>query len=219
MSIAEAKHPPSSATIAVPGTLLWRLLSMCLLFGVWEIAGRVPISIAFPSFIETMTALGQMTADGRLFTAYADTLKPLLIGVGISATFGVVFGITMGLSRGFQWLGEPIFVRLDDSDQNVDYLVIDTVDVSIIHDASGDSEIIRLTETGLNTGVFAGYIPSARAAAIPGDCVLQGTMNSTVRVSYVDPADGTDTAQASADLDPDPARTGLPLHRIGSRGR
>lgn len=110
MTIAEAKQPPSGATIAVPGTLLWRLLSMCLLFGAWEIAGRIPISVAFPSFIETMTALGQMTADGRLFAAYGDTLKPLLIGVGVSAIFGVVFGITMGLSRGFQWIGEPIFV-------------------------------------------------------------------------------------------------------------
>jgi NitT/TauT family transport system permease protein len=45
-----------------------------------------------------------------LLKAYADTLKPLVIGVGISASFGVIFGITMGLSRGFQWIGEPIFV-------------------------------------------------------------------------------------------------------------
>ncbi len=96
--------------IAVPSTMIWRLLSICLLFGTWEIAGRIPISVAFPSFFETMTALGEMTVDGRLLKAYADTLKPLVIGVGISATFGVVFGIAMGLSRGFQWIGEPIFV-------------------------------------------------------------------------------------------------------------
>ncbi len=96
--------------IAVPSTMIWRLLSICLLFGTWEIAGRIPISVAFPSFFETMTALGEMIVDGRLLKAYADTLKPLVIGVGISATFGVVFGIAMGLSRGFQWIGEPIFV-------------------------------------------------------------------------------------------------------------
>jgi NitT/TauT family transport system permease protein len=96
--------------IAVPSTMIWRLLSICLLFGTWEIAGRIPISVAFPSFFETMTALGQMTIDGRMLAAYAETLKPLVIGVGISATFGVIFGIAMGLSRGFQWIGEPIFV-------------------------------------------------------------------------------------------------------------
>ena len=38
------------------------------------------------------------------------TLKPLVVGVGIAASFGVIFGITMGLYRGFQWIGEPIFV-------------------------------------------------------------------------------------------------------------
>ena len=110
MSIAVAKQPSSSTKFAVSDTFIWRLLSICLLFGAWEIAGRIPISVAFPSFMETMTALGQMTIDGRMLAAYAETLKPLVVGVGISATFGVIFGITMGLSRGFQWIGEPIFV-------------------------------------------------------------------------------------------------------------
>ena len=89
---------------------MWRLLSVCLLFGAWEIAGQIPISVAFPTFFETMAALWEMIVDGRMVKAYADTLKPLLIGVGLSGTFGIVFGITMGLSRGFQWMGEPIFV-------------------------------------------------------------------------------------------------------------
>ena len=99
-------------------------------------------------------------------------------------------------------LGEPMFVRLDDSDQNLDYQVLDTVVVSIIHDDSGDTEIIRLTETGLDTGIFAGYIPSARAAANPGDCILQGAISTDVRVIYTDPNDAADNAQATADLDP-----------------
>lgn len=110
MSIAATKQPSTGTSIAVPDILLWRLLSICVLFGAWEIAGRIPISIAFPSFMDTMTALGQMTMDGRMLSAYAETLKPLIIGVGISGAFGVIFGIIMGLSRGFQWIGEPIFV-------------------------------------------------------------------------------------------------------------
>jgi len=110
VSIAAANQPSTGTNIALPDTLIWRLLSICLLFGAWEIAGRIPISIAFPSFLETMAALGQMTVDGRMLNAYAETLKPLLIGVGISGAFGVIFGIIMGLSRGFQWIGEPIFV-------------------------------------------------------------------------------------------------------------
>ena len=81
-----------------------------MVFGAWEIAGRVPISIAFPTFGETMVAFFQMTVDGRMIRAYGFTLEPLIIGVGISGFFGVVFGVTMGLSRTFQWMLEPIFV-------------------------------------------------------------------------------------------------------------
>jgi len=99
-------------------------------------------------------------------------------------------------------LGEALFVRLSDADQNIDFQVLDTAFVNIIHDNSGDTELIRLTETGPDTGIFAGYVPSARAVAVSGNCVLEGTLNSSVRVSYVDPADSTDTAQASANLDP-----------------
>ncbi len=58
------------------------------MFGAWEIAGRVPISIAFPTFGETMVALFQMTVDGRMIRAYGFTLEPLIIGVGISGVFG-----------------------------------------------------------------------------------------------------------------------------------
>ncbi len=94
----------------IPSIFLWRLLSVILVFLAWEIVGRVPISIAFPTFFETMTALWEMTLDGRMLKAYTDTIKPLVIGVGISTGFGVIFGIAMGLNRGFQWIGEPIFV-------------------------------------------------------------------------------------------------------------
>ena len=115
-------------------------------------------------------------------------------------------------------LGEPLFIRLSDSDQNLDYQVLDTAVVIVIHDVSGDTESIQLTETGVNTGIFAGYIPSTRAAAVSGDCVLQGTLNSTVRVTYTDPVDGTDMAQASANLDPInvvfESRTGTPIDGV-----
>ncbi len=88
----------------------WKTLSVVILFSAWEIAGRIPVSIAFPTFIETMTAFFTMCIDGRMVGAYTETLKPLIVGVGISATFGVIFGVSMGLSRGFQWIGEPIFI-------------------------------------------------------------------------------------------------------------
>ena len=115
-------------------------------------------------------------------------------------------------------LGESLFLRLTDSDQNLDYQVLDTAVVSVINDATGDTETIQLTETGLNTGVFAGYVPSARAPGSSGDCVLQGSLNSSVRVTYTDPIDGADTAQTTASLDPVSivfeSRTGTPIDNV-----
>ena len=99
-------------------------------------------------------------------------------------------------------LGEAVFVRLTDTDQNVDASVIDYAVVTVIHGTLADSETIRLTETGVDTGIFAGYVPSASGAAVPADCVLQGTMDSIFRVTYTDPADASDSALIGAALDP-----------------
>ena len=89
-----------------------RLLSVAGLFGIWEICGLIPISVAFPTFTETMRALIDMTVDGRMSYAYAETLKPLAVGVAISAVFGVAIGVGMGLNYRIQWASEPIFVVL-----------------------------------------------------------------------------------------------------------
>ncbi|HSS64495.1 MAG TPA: ABC transporter permease subunit [Gammaproteobacteria bacterium] len=90
--------------------LAWRLLSIALVCGAWEIAGRVPISLAFPSFFDTAAAFWRMTLDGSLPRAFLITLHPLIIGIAISIVFGVGLGVVMGLSRGFEWLAAPIFI-------------------------------------------------------------------------------------------------------------
>jgi ABC-type nitrate/sulfonate/bicarbonate transport system permease component len=88
----------------------WRILSLLIFFGAWEFAGRVPISIAFPTFIDTMHALFSMIMDGSMIKAFSNTLQPLIIGVTLSALFGVFCGVLMGLSKSFQWVCEPVFV-------------------------------------------------------------------------------------------------------------
>ena len=90
--------------------LLLKLLSAFVVFGAWEIAGRIPVSYAFPTFIESMQALVAMIMDGSLFTAFAETLKPLVIGVSISAVIGIALGLWIGLNEFFEWLFSPIFI-------------------------------------------------------------------------------------------------------------
>ena len=90
--------------------LLFKFLSAAIVFGGWEIAGRIPVSYAFPTFLESMSALLSMTLDGSLFVAYGETLKPLVIGITISAFLGIAIGLWIGLSSVFDWLFSPIFV-------------------------------------------------------------------------------------------------------------
>ena len=97
--------------------------------------------------------------------------------------------------------GDPIFVRVVDLDRNRDGNVIETVDVRVAARATGDSEVLRLSETGPNTGVFVGYIATSaeRGAA---DCALQVERNAELDATYVDPTDDSDAAQADALVDP-----------------
>jgi NitT/TauT family transport system permease protein len=93
-------------------SLALKFLSAAILFGGWEIAGRIPVSYAFPTFVESMTALLAMTLDGSLLRAYADTLRPLVAGVAVSAALGIGLGLWIGLSKAFEWLFSPIFIVL-----------------------------------------------------------------------------------------------------------
>jgi NitT/TauT family transport system permease protein len=90
--------------------LIMKLLSAAIVFGAWEIAGRIPVSYAFPTFLESMSALLAMAMDGTLFTAYGETLRPLAVGIAISAVLGIALGLWIGLSGWFDWLVSPIFI-------------------------------------------------------------------------------------------------------------
>ena len=94
--------------LAHPGVL--RVLSAVIVCAAWEYAGRVPISPAFPTFFESMQALGELAADGTLFKAFLVTLQPLLLGLAVSVVLGVLLGVVMGLNGFSEWLGAPVFI-------------------------------------------------------------------------------------------------------------
>ena len=83
--------------------LTLRILSVVIVFSTWEYLGRIPISPAFPTFLETMSALWEMIADGSMAAVYPATFQPLLIGLFISSVFGIACGIFMGLNSRAEW--------------------------------------------------------------------------------------------------------------------
>lgn len=98
--------------------------------------------------------------------------------------------------------GDALFVRVADADQNRDATTPETVEVRVLSRATGDSERIRLIENGPNSGVFVGYVPTAVASALVGNCVLELARDSQVEVSYVDPLDANDAVLATGLVDP-----------------
>ncbi|MBL9034796.1 MAG: ABC transporter permease subunit [Rhodospirillaceae bacterium] len=92
--------------------LAWRLASIALFCAAWEFAGRIPINLAFPTFLETVEAFGEMLADGTMLRAYFITLQPLVIGVVLSGIIGVSAGVAMGLRKSVEWVGAPVFIVL-----------------------------------------------------------------------------------------------------------
>lgn len=97
--------------------------------------------------------------------------------------------------------GEALFLRLRDPDQNLDAAAIDSVEIAVTA-TGGDSERLQLAESGVNSGEFVGYIQTRAAAANRGDCVLQVERNATLASQYVDRSDTTDSASATALVDP-----------------
>jgi len=87
-----------------------KIVSALILFGAWEIAGRIPVSYAFPTFFDSMKALFEMIGNGMMFEAYKETLRPLVIGIFLSALLGIGLGLWVGLNNFFDWLFSPIFI-------------------------------------------------------------------------------------------------------------
>lgn len=97
--------------------------------------------------------------------------------------------------------GDPLFIRVTDYDQNLNVAAIETITV-VVTGPSGDTETLTLSETGLSTGVFIGYLQSTSATATANNCVLSVTPNQNVVSSYTDPADAVPTVSDNAMVDP-----------------
>ena len=97
--------------------------------------------------------------------------------------------------------GEPVFAQVDDQDQNLDPSVRETV-IVIVTSSTGDREELILTETGVNTGIFVGYVQSTSNPVSQYDGLLTLGPEATVTVQYTDPFDPTDTSTGGSLVDP-----------------
>ncbi len=99
--------------------------------------------------------------------------------------------------------GEPVFVRLVDADQNLNPALAESILVTLATPSVADVEQLQLFETGVNTGIFVGYVPTAAPPAPANDCVLAAPSGQTVTGSYTDASNAADTDTDSALIDPE----------------
>jgi len=98
---------------------------------------------------------------------------------------------------------EPVLLYLVDPDQDLDHGVAESALVSVVIATTGDREVLRLTEIGVHTGVFAGLVQAESGdLGVPGDGRITARAGAEAHGRYQDPARPGDTAEATARFDP-----------------
>ncbi|MGO1562409.1 ABC-type nitrate/sulfonate/bicarbonate transport system, permease component [Actinomycetales bacterium JB111] len=92
------------------GEIAWFLSPFVVLAAIWLIV--VPAadvsSRVFPSLPAVGRALGEMLADGTLWTHLGASLYRVAVGAGLAVAIGVPFGILMGTSRAISGFFSPL---------------------------------------------------------------------------------------------------------------
>lgn len=88
------------------------LLFALLVFGAWEIGGRLTNPILLPPFSSVVVAFVEILLDGSLIEAMGESLRLLFIGFGIAAAVAFVMGIVIGRYRALDQMLSPFINAL-----------------------------------------------------------------------------------------------------------
>ncbi len=124
---------------------------------------------------------------------------------------------SLGTAISFQ-AGDIIYLSLSDADQNLDPAIVESVEVTVTT-SSEDLEIISLFESGTNTGVFVGALPTHNnPPPAQNDCRLFIRSGDKLQVHYTDSAAPDDVANAELLIDPYgivfDSQTGTPVNGV-----
>lgn len=151
---------------------------------IYRVRVRDPIVEGIPFFSEMTNVACLRSPSGELICTEhtVSVVSPSLTNCSLDFTDGSGNVVVNYLE------GMPICVRLDDGDQNMDMVNVDTVRVRVYNIDNNDFEDIKLPETGVNTGVFEACVPGSPASGQLGnDGVLFASANETLQAEYTDP--------------------------------
>ncbi|RMH59454.1 MAG: T9SS C-terminal target domain-containing protein [Candidatus Hydrogenedentota bacterium] len=123
----------------------------------------------------------------------------------VAGTFVMTFSTSaLSFEKAIYAPGDSVVAVLTDPNANVDPRSPDTVSVTIIDAARGDTETVELTETTDTSGVFRNVVGlSFEVSDTPGveDGVIQARLGETLTVTYRDLFDAADLALDTAVLE------------------
>jgi uncharacterized repeat protein (TIGR01451 family) len=106
-----------------------------------------------------------------------------------------------------------VSVRVTDLNRNTNAAAIDTV-IATVTSSAGDSEVLTLFETGVNTGIFTNSInASASVVGTANNGSLYAPVGSILTASYTDPTDTSDSTSATATVQPAPGIPGVSISK------
>lgn len=97
---------------------------------------------------------------------------------------------------------EPIIIRVQDFDQNLDPKIRETIFVTVTIPETNDKEVIQLKETSPSSGIFIGAVPTHSGETVNFDGRFNVKRGAKLTVSYHDQVDSTDISMTAAVIDP-----------------
>jgi subtilase family serine protease len=146
-------------------------------------------------------------------------MGPQPFAVVASGAGGVSSQGLIGLDRTRYGAATTVQLKVGDRDLNASATAPDEVLVTIRSDADPGGETVRLVETGADTSVFVGALPTASAPGVDGDGLLAVSEGDAILATYLDADDGTGapataTAAAVGDLTA-PGISGVSVVEVG----
>ncbi|MFC0686206.1 hypothetical protein [Novosphingobium clariflavum] len=123
---------------------------------------------------------------------------------GSGGTGGAATLTAIASARSFH-IGEDMVIRIEAPSANRDAAVRDSIVVALTT-SQGDQEEITIFETGTDTGIFAGSIPTSAIPPAPkaSDCKLSVANDDTILIAYRSPATHQTIASTEVSVLADP---------------
>jgi uncharacterized repeat protein (TIGR01451 family) len=109
--------------------------------------------------------------------------------------------------------GSPVCISVTDLDSITNPAIVQTI-IATVTSSAGDSEILTLTETAPNTGIYTACLnTSTSIVGAPNDGTLYAPVGSVLTASYTNPNSASYSSSATATVQPVPGVPGVVMNK------